>query len=298
LALTTAKSVQPYHPDNLKALVKIHNHAYPANQVGPVFLSRHFDNVIKYGGQIWTIQDGKRLVGYAYVTPIPGLEGVFDLQGCVEPGNRRQGFGRSLLNEILRTLSQNGRFQLSQAVSSLNSPGALFLTSQQFEVEHVEQQMVFENPGSVMAISLPEGYKVAAFDEGTAVRQFRAAYEAAFQGLPWFQPYISDEEVIDDLANAADLLFLRHNEETAGFAWLRMSEPTLGEIEPFGLLPAYQGQGLGIAFLKTAIRELVNRGAEAVQIGGWQTNERALRLYRQIGFKPTTSQTYLAYTYE
>jgi ribosomal protein S18 acetylase RimI-like enzyme len=74
-----------------------------------------------------------------------------------------------------------------------------------------------------------------------------------------------------------------------------MPEPDLGEIEPFGLLPAYQGRGLGAAFLTAVIHRLVSRGAKHIRIGAWQRNERAIHLYQQLGFTHINTQTYLAY---
>ena len=297
MAPKIVKVVQPYQPEEIAPLVEIHNRAYPVNKVGQVFLSHHLNNVIKYAGQVWTIKDNNELIGYGYVTPVPGLTAVLDLQGCIDPDKQRQGFGRVLLKHIINDLKQNGRFQLSHAVPSLAYPSARFLTSQQFIVEHTEQQLILKNPNNMPTVSLPAGYTLTTYDVKTAVQQFRTTYNAIFQELPWYQPYTNDEEVTAELANTADLLFLQHNQTIAGFAWLRMPELHLGEIEPFGLLPAYQGQGLGRQFLTVAISELVKRGAELVRIGGWQTNKRALHLYEQTGFQPISTQIYLAYTY-
>jgi ribosomal protein S18 acetylase RimI-like enzyme len=116
--------------------------------------------------------------------------------------------------------------------------------------------------------------------------------------LPWYQPYTSAGEVTAELSDPADLLFLLDGEKTAGFAWLRMPEPNVGEIEPFGLLPVYQGQGLGVAFLTAAVQRLAAKGAKQVRIGAWQPNERAIRLYQRLGFKHINTQTYLAYNYD
>jgi ribosomal protein S18 acetylase RimI-like enzyme len=136
---------------------------------------------------------------------------------------------------------------------------------------------------------------VTTFPVAAAIRAFRMLYDDIFRGRPWYQPYTSTREVIAELEDPADLLFLMEGEKTAGFAWLRMPEIDQGEIEPFGLLPAYQGRGLGAKFLAAAVHQLAAAGAENIHIGAWQDNERAIRLYQQLGFKHTNTQTYLAY---
>jgi mycothiol synthase len=295
--LAAAKSVHAYQSADLAALVHLHNGSYPANQVGPVFLAHHFNNVTINQGQVWTIRDANGPVGYATVTPVPGLTAVLDLQGCINPNQRRKGFGCYLLNHIIAVFKQDGRFQLSHAVPSLSTPAARFLKSQQFTVEHIERQMLLENPNPFPAVTFPAGFSLATYDQRTAVHHFRAAYEAIFQELPWYQPYMSDEDVTAELMNTADLLFLCYNKTIAGLAWLRMSGPMLGEIEPFGLLPAYQGQGLGYQFLQVAINQLITRRANRIHIGAWEENKRAIRLYQRVGFNHTNTQFFLAYAF-
>lgn len=293
----TVKNVRPYRPEDAAALVQIHNNSFPAEQMRPVSFSRYIKDILNVEGQVWIITEEDTLAGYAYVSPVPALDNVFDLQGCIAPEKRRRGYGSYLLLAIIDSLKKTGRFQLSHAVHSLSSPAALFLQSHHFVAEHVEWQLLLENPNQLPTTSFPRGFRLETFPLATAVRHFRKAYDAAFRGLPWYQPYTSTREVTADLSDPADLLFLLNDEKVTGFAWLRMPEPDLGEIEPFGLLPGYQGKGLGATFLTAAIQQLVDQGAESIRIGAWQRNERATRLYQQLGFNRTNTQTYLAYTH-
>jgi mycothiol synthase len=257
--------------------------------------SRYLKDVYKARGKAWTVSDISGLVGYGFVAPVPGLESILDLQGCIVPNKRRKGYGSQLLTAIIDSMRKSGRFQLSHAVHSLASPTALFLKSQQFVIEHVEWQLMLDNPGQLTAVLLPPAFNLTTYQTITAVRTFRQVYDAAFDSLPWYQPYTNDSEVTADLESSSDLVFLLDGEKTAGFAWLKMPEPDLGEIEPFGLLPAYQGRGLGMVFLTAVIHRLVSRGAKHIRIGAWQRNERAIHLYQQLGFTHLNTQTYLAY---
>lgn len=293
-----ARTVRPYQPEDAAGLVKIHNASYPANQMQPFSFGRYLNDALDIGGKIWVISEANNLVGFAFVVPVSGLAGVLDLQGCIEPSKRRQGYGTHLLQAIIDALKDNGPLQLSHGVYNLNSRAAHFLQSQNFFIEHIEVQMMLENPGRLKELSLPPGFRLATFPLAAAVRTFRKSYDDTFRDAPWYQPYTSVKEVTADLDHPTDLLFLLDGDKTAGFAWLRMPKTDLGEIEPFGLLPAYRGQGLGSKFLTAAIHRLAARGSKQVQIGAWQRNERALHLYRRLGFKQTRTQTYLAYNIE
>lgn len=296
--MTAVNLVSPYKRQDAGTLAAIYNRAFPAKKLGALLFSHHLEAIDGNDGRIWTIRENRTLVGYGQISPVPGLEGVFDLQGCIDPDRQRHGFGRMLLDQIIRDLGGNGRFELSHAVPSLDTPAARFLTSQGFIVEHTERRLRLQNPESLPAVPLPPDFRIVTYEQETAVRHFRAAYDAIFQGLPWYQPYTEDWEVVIELPNSADLLFLAHEEVIAGFAWLRRNGPGQAEIEPFGIMPAFQGQQLGYRFLAAAIHTLVRKGVNQVQIGAWQNNERAINLYKKIGFKAASKQIYLAYSSE
>jgi mycothiol synthase len=261
----------------------------------PSSFSRHLNDILTVDGQAWSILADGELAGYAYFTPVPGIENVLDLQGCIDPKRRRQGIGSYLLTHLLELLKQTGPYQLSHAVLSLTSPAALFLFKHSFFIEHIEWLLILESPNRCPVVSIPPGFQLTTYPKAAAIRHFRQMYEVTFQGQPWYQPYTSTKEVGAELLDPADLLFLLDGDKTAGFAWLRMPQSDLGEIEPLGLLPSYQSRGLGYVLLINAIHQLVAQGAERIRIGVWQENQPALHLYQQTGFRHLTTQTYLAY---
>ncbi len=90
------------------------------------------------------------------------------------------------------------------------------------------------------------------------------------------------------------ILFLEHLNQPLGFAWLRYEAPNRSLVEPIGIKPEYQRQGLGRQLLLAAISELVKRGATSVQLGVWRQNKPALHLYSSLGFKTISQRIYLA----
>ena len=65
--------------------------------------------------------------------------------------------------------------------------------------------------------------------------------------------------------------------------------PTMGEIWTIQVLPAYWGQGAGLALWDTAREELVQEGCSEVSIWIGLDNHRAMRFHELAGFKRVMS---------
>jgi mycothiol synthase len=286
--------IRPFQPADATTLAPIYNQLYPEKVTTPAAFQRHLNRL----GHAWVIEQSGQVQGYAAVQPVPGLEGVVELQGCIAPAVQRQGLGSHLLRRLLNELQGSSVAQLSYPVSSLDSPAALFLGHHGFTVEHEEWQMRLGNLATLPAVQLPAGWSVKTLTHTTAIPLFRRLYRQSFSPHPWFQAYTANREVVEELraigGTAADILFLAYDGEPAGFAWTRLPAPTIGEIEPIGLIPTFQRQGLGRQLLLAALHKLAQRGASQVQLGVWTTNTAAIHLYQQLGFRPTQTTTYLA----
>ena len=96
---------------------------------------------------------------------------------------------------------------------------------------------------------IPEGYRLATYPRSQSITKFRQLYDDSFRGLPWYQPFSSNNEVAAELVDADDLLFLEHNYKQVGFLWMHISDEISGEIEPLGISIHYQGRSLSRPFL-------------------------------------------------
>lgn len=250
------------------------------------------------GGMAWTIERQGGLVGYAAITAAPGLPGVADLSGFIAPDWQRQGLGRRLLRFVCRQARQLGFTQLSCALPALNTPAALFLNRCGFYLEHEERRLVLRDLSGLPSLRVPPPFTVSTLPLNAAVRQFRQLYDACFGPHPWYQPYEDDAEVAaemgDTYGDPAALLFLQHGEQPVGFVWVRRLPASVGEIEPIGILPAWQGQGLGRALLLYALHRLREQGVQTARIATWSQNLPALHLYQSVGFQQSASLFYLA----
>ncbi|MCI0398211.1 MAG: GNAT family N-acetyltransferase [Chloroflexi bacterium] len=289
------QAIRPYRPADAPALATIHQAVYPAAARPVADFRQRLAAVLAHGGRVWVALVAGQPAGYAWVKPLPGLPGITDLQGAVAPVWQGQGVGSALLRHLLADLAGSEIRQVSHAVFSLDSSPARFLQRHGFFVEHEEWQM--ERAVALAELPLPTwppAFTIQTFPLNTAVRRFLQLYEAAFAGRPWYQPYDDETQVAAELASPAHLLLLLAGRTPAGFAWTRLPETTLGEIEPIGLIPAYQGQGLARPLLLAALRHLAKQGANRVRLGVWQNNAPAVRLYERTGFRQTGRLIYLA----
>ena len=254
------------------------------------------------GTHAWVIERQGELAGYAAVAAAPGLPGVADLSGFIAPTWQRQGLGRKLLRFVCRQAQQRGFTQLSCVLPALDTPAAHFLRAHAFRLEHEEYLLTLSDLSGALGARLPDSplpphFTLTTFPLPAAASQFRQLYDACFGPHPWYQPYQDDEEVLAEMhhtgAIPADLLFLLHDDQPIGFVWLRWLPAFSAQIEPIGILPAYQGQGLGRSLLLRALHRLHEQGTQTAQIAAWSQNLAALHLYQDVGFQKNAGLFYL-----
>lgn len=276
-------SVRPYRPEDLDAAGRIERGSY-----------YYLEEVRARGGLALLLCQGQQMVGYAAATPLPGLPHHYDLQLCIAQNRRRQGYGRFLWQQFVPYLRTAGVRIVSARVLKLEEPTARFLQQQSFFLEHSEWEMVRDNLADVHPVVWPAGFALQTYSAARAAHYFRDLYEKAFREDPSYQPYESDEEVVQELPQGRNMLFLTKEGRPVGVVWLRLAGRT-GRIEPIGLAPEYQGRGLGRLLLQAALYALWQRGCHRAQLGVWTSNERAIHLYQQAGFRHVSGRYYLAY---
>lgn len=270
---STAMKIRPWRKTDTAVLRQIHQAINPDQPIPP---TRH----------LWLVEDGGQVVGYTAVSPIPGLPGIYNLDGGILPAQRRQGLGSRLLHHVLHEAPGLNVRQLAHCVTDLNSPAAHFLRHHNFFVEHEEWLMQLSPLHPFTPSPLPY-CQVQILS--SPVPRFRQLYDQSFGGTPWYQPY-SAEEVDNILDNPDDILFLFRDEQPIGFAWLQ------GEaIEPIGIVRVAWGKGYGRYLLLAALHELQQQGCHQAHIGVWRSNQAAIHLYQSIGFQHQQTLTYLAF---
>lgn len=80
-----------------------------------------FSDCIRVGYDCWGLQVGRSLVGYTVQSDAAGECHLLNL--CVEPGSRRQGFGRLLLENAIRIARLHGADSMFLEVRPSNQAG-------------------------------------------------------------------------------------------------------------------------------------------------------------------------------
>lgn len=287
--------VRAYEQRDASELARIHNEIYRDGVVFSDRFRRQMADLQKSDGRIWTAVVDRKAVGYASIRPVPGLVGIYDLQGCIDPRHQRKGLASRLLAHLLADLKGSPVRQVSHPVNNTSEPAARFLKVHGFFVEHVELFLTLDIENRLPATELPAGFTLKSFSRSAAVDHFRNMYDLVFSGYPWYQPYVSDRQVSADLADSTDILFLLHHRKSIGFLWMHWPELDQVEIEPLGILPEYRRQGLGRSLMIAALEKMAERGAIQVSVGVWLENKAAIRFYERLGFMPDQTVTYLAY---
>jgi ribosomal protein S18 acetylase RimI-like enzyme len=248
---------------------------------------------LEIGGRAWLIgRDGRKPLGYGLIDEVPGLSGVYSLEGGVLSSARRHGLGGRLLDHIRAAAVTAGVRQLSARVDRLEDEAAAFLLHRGFFVEHEECLLELSNFSDLTPIPADPPGELVTYPLERAIAEFLRLYEESFRGLPWSQPYSADE-VAATLADPADLLFIEVGGTAAGFAWHEAFFNGRGRVEPLGVAPAYQRQGYGRRLLLAALHNLRQR-AFILEIGTWRQNTTALNLYKGLGFSEVDHWYYLA----
>ncbi|HEX6383355.1 MAG TPA: GNAT family N-acetyltransferase [Anaerolineae bacterium] len=286
--------VRHYDHSDAVALTPIHNAVYPDEPRMTASFQQHTASLEQAGGNAWVVEAKGEVVGYAAVTPIPGLDGILGLEGFIAPAYRRQGLGSRLLLYVIQELEQSGAGQLSHYVTTVDAPAAHFLRHHGFFIEHEEWVMVLPELTHLPPLLPPTGCHLQTFNRSQAIQYFCSLYDQSFSNHRWYQPY-SHAEVAATLDGAADILFLVCAFRPVGFVWTRMAESGAGEIEPLGVAKPYQGRGYGRFLLLAGLHRLKERGAQKVALGAWRDNKAALHLYQSLGFQHAYTRTYLAY---
>jgi len=137
---------------------------------------------------------------------------------------------------------------------------------------------------------LPEGFVVrplAGLSEVAAYTELhRAAFGSENMTTAWRARTLERPEYIPDL----DLVIVAPGGRLAAFCvgWLDRRGPdgrVLGQVEPLGVLPDFQGQGLGRAVLLEGLRRMQAHGATLLTVETDTYRDAAFSLYQSAGFR-------------
>jgi len=95
---------------------------------------------------------------------------------------------------------------------------------------------------------------------------------------------------------ASFVVFQRRTRTLIGLTLCSLVRPDVGHITQVCVLPEYRSAGLGEAMLAASTRNLRERGFRFISLTVTEANDRAIALYKRIGFEAT--RVFDAYVWE
>ncbi len=143
------------------------------------------------------------------------------------------------------------------------------------------------------------GFEVSTFRMGVDENDWLKANSAAFAGHPE-NGYMTRRDLENRMAQSwfdqSGFFLAREDGRLAGSCWTKIHDDGVGEIYIIGVVPSWEGRGLGRDLVAHGLHYLGNvRHARTAMLYVEATNERAVRLYRELGFEKI--RTVAAYRY-
>jgi ribosomal protein S18 acetylase RimI-like enzyme len=221
--------------------------------------------------------DGERLLGFLgiYAHGAPTLE----LAGMVDPAARRRGIGTALLDAGQRLYRQREHGSVLLIVPRPSAAGRSLALRRGGRLERSEHALeLLGEPAEVPA------------DPGLTVRAASPADQPAVReilrrGFDWEPPEAAGRD--------PHTLVVERDGRPIGTARLHPEGDRAG-IYGFAIHPDHQGRGIGRDVLHRLCRTARAGGATTVHLEVETDNDRALRLYTSIGFRPVITEDYYA----
>ncbi len=240
--------------------------------------------------EIIALDDSGNLVGYgqaAWHRGQPDHPGHWALEVALAVGSRAEGTTRDLIRQLAADVGE------AQTVLWSRFPYVRDAAiGDGWTVYRTLLEMRKQLPIEGLDDEIP-GYEIATFRMGADENDWLQANNAAFAGhpengsmtrrdleqrmaLPWFDP--------------GGFFLAWHGAQVAVSCWTKVHETGLGEIYIIGVVPGFEGRGLGRALLARGLDHLHTvRHVATAMLYVESDNLRATELYSRLGFEVTNS---------
>ena len=205
---------------------------------------------------------------------------------------RRRGIGRRLVDVVLEIERERGVPEVLMGLAPDDETGRAFLIATGFAYHSTLWDLALPPDIPVAPPAWPAGVRVRPLAWEPDKRAFRDLFNAAFADHA--TPLQMPEELLDappdpSIEDADTLLLEADSGGLIGFCATtpERRDGVVGphaEIWTVGVLPAYQGRGLGHQLLRWGVGRLRSLGVRDVVLSVNSRNEGALHLYEREGF--------------
>ena len=105
-------------------------------------------------------------------------------------------------------------------------------------------------------------------------------YKGVIPDNCWHEPYISEQELIDEFSDGVRMFGYHHNNKLIGVIGIQEVKDVI-LIRHAYTLTSHQGKGTGSALLKYLLKKNHN---SSLLVGTWQNATWAIQFYKKFGF--------------
>ena len=105
-------------------------------------------------------------------------------------------------------------------------------------------------------------------------------YKGVIPDNCWHEPYMSEQELIDELSDGVRMFGYHHNSKLIGVIGIQEVKDVILVRHAY-TLTSYQGKGMGSALLEYLLKK--NRNSRLL-VGTWRSATWAIQFYKKFGF--------------
>lgn len=285
------------HPDERGAVQRFINTVAQHDDAPPLseYKTMRLDGGLEVRERVAHTADGL-LIGYGQAVWHRGdeeVDGHWALEVVVGPGARSTDAPERLIDKLRIDVGDGN--PLLWARSDYVAEAAA-QSGWQVERELMEMRRALPIEGIHDEIA---GFELTTFRMGVDERAWLDANNAAFAGHPE-NGRMSRRDLESRMARSwfdpRGFFLAWEDDRLAGSCWTKIHDDGLGEIYIIGVVPGWEGRGLGKSLVMHGLHYLGNtRHLVRAMLFVESTNERALGLYRDLGFE--TERTVAAFRY-
>ncbi len=255
-------------------------------QLDSVHLKADLDHISKKDGDhaLLCYRDGD-LAGLLSWYPSDSVTG--NINAIVHPHYRRQGVFSNLLKRAILDMKPQGITQLSYRIPQGLSPGVHTAQSLEAIYDRAEYSMQLAN--EVPSVVEPPELTLSVAEAEDMEFIVTCSSQAFGDSEDWTREYFMQTNEPSRVTYIA-----WQNQLPVGLVRVNSINATTAFIHNFCILPAYQGRKIGRTVLHILVNLLRKQHYTDIRLSVVTENERALNLYRSVGFEVNSEYHYFS----